>query len=92
MGTIGPWAVVGAEKLDSRCLGQTDWSVLELGSVREQEVWSLLALEDLGSRELAGVLLAGSLRTAEVECHARPPCGSVGIHLCPVGGAHAQES
>lgn len=43
-------------------LGQTDWTVLELGGVQEQRAWSLWELEDLEVRKLAGCLPKGRRR------------------------------
>lgn len=43
-------------------LGQIDWTVLELSSSHEQKVWSLLYVEDLKGRKVAGAFLDGRLR------------------------------
>ena len=75
-------------------LGQIDRTVLELGSVHERKVWSLLSLEDLEGRKPAGAPpLDGRLRRRQKwESCAWPPFGSLGMHLCPVADTHAQAS
>lgn len=63
-GSSGPQAAEGHKRsLTADFSGQVGLRVLELGSVHGQNVWSLLNLEDVAGRKLAGASLDDRLRS-----------------------------
>ena len=78
------------EKLDVRVLGQTDWTVLELGDVHEQSlqpvgVWKVWKL---------GSWLDAFLKAGEGETEGRDPGHRpkiVSTHPQPIKGSHGAE-